>query len=143
MVLTRQQSETVWVRLCNEILDAGPDTPLRRAFENGDSITSLIAFETSGPQVIQNLVYVNPTEPDQLRQLSPGMKNKATLFQQFLEQLRIDNGNIDLDVAQWNTVTEADFNSFLHNNRVTHNTVALIPGAPPFIAPAQIGRAHV
>ena len=136
MVLTRQQSETVWVRLCNEILDAGPDTPLRRAFENGDSITSLIAFETSGPQVIQNLVYVNPTEPDQLRQLSPGMKNKATLFQQFLEQLRIDNGNIDLDVAQWNTVTEADFNSFLHNNRVTHNTVALIPGAPPFIAPA-------
>ena len=110
MVLTRQQSEAVWIRLCDDVLGAQAGTPMRLSFEhNGGVIESLIDFETATPQVIDNLVYMNTAVPPAQRQLNPGMKNRLILFQQFLQQLRVDNNGVDLDVADWEAVVVVEF----------------------------------
>ena len=114
-MLTRLQSQAVWIRLCDDVLGAGADAPMRLAFEyNGGVITSLRDFQTSYPQVINGLVYAPAAAPTVQRQLSPGMKNRLVLFQQFIEQLRFNNNNVDLEQADWNAVTkEQQFNEFL------------------------------
>ena len=100
MVLTRQQSEAVWIRLCDDVLGAQDGTPLRLAFEyNGGVIQSLIDFETATPQVIDNLMFSYAATPTVQRQLNPGLRNRLVLFQQFLQGLRFDNNGVDLEVA--------------------------------------------
>ena len=135
MVLTRQQSEAVWVRLCDNVLGAQAGTPMRLSFEhNGGVIESLIDFETATPQVFDNLVFMNAAVPPVQRQLNPGMKNRLILFQQFLQQLRIDNNGVDLDVADWEAITEDQFDTFRDTRRIQANVPVanpVIPGIPP------------
>ena len=64
MVLTRQQGEAVWNRLCDDVLNAGADTPMRLAFPYNDGvITSIRNFLTAGPAVINALVYATAADP--------------------------------------------------------------------------------
>ena len=112
MVLTRQQGEAVWNRLCDDVLNAGAETPMRRAFQyNGGVITSIRNFLTAGPAVINALMYNTDADPT-VRQLNPGMKNDIVLFQQFLEHFRIDNNDVELNLAQWDAITEEQFAEF-------------------------------
>ena len=138
MVLTRQQSEAVWVRLCDDVLNAGADTPMRLAFQyNGGVITSIRTFLTAGPAVINALVYATAADPTVVRQLNPGMKNDVVLFQQFLEQLRIDNNGVELTLAQWNAITEEQFAEYCDHHQVqVHVPMAAVVAAPPFPVPA-------
>ena len=140
MVLTRQQSEAVFVRLCDDVLNAGADTPMRLSFQyNGGVITSIRQFLTSGPPVINALVYTTAADPT-VRQLNPGMKNEVVLFQQFLEQLRIDNNGVELTIVQWNAITEEQFAEFCDQHRVQQRipvnpVIPLMPVAPAPLQP--------
>ena len=137
MVLTRQQGEAVWNRLCDDVLNAGADTLMRLAFQyNGGVITSIRNFLTAGPAVINALIYATAADPT-VRQLNPGMKNDIVLFQQFLEQLRIDNNGNELSLAHWDAITEEQFAEFCDHHRVQARVpIPAVVAAPPFPVPA-------
>ena len=113
--MTRVESAAVWTRLCDEVLYATAGTPMRLSFEhNGGVFSNLMDFEGATPSVIDALEY---TTGGVTQQLNSGMKNTLVHFQIFLESLRVAYDS-ELSRAQWDAVSEDDFNEYLDQNRV-------------------------